>query len=97
MPKQTRRTTIAFPEDLLRAVDQAVQEGKAESRNELIAVALRHELAALERAEIDVAFAEMSRDRDYQEESRRLQKSLQTLIGKPSVRAKTCSEAWRSL
>jgi metal-responsive CopG/Arc/MetJ family transcriptional regulator len=76
MPKQTRRTTIALPEDLLRAVDQAVQEGKAESRNELIAVALRHELAALERAEIDVAFAEMSRDRDYQEESRRLAKEF---------------------
>jgi metal-responsive CopG/Arc/MetJ family transcriptional regulator len=76
MPKQTRRTTIALPEDLLRAVDQAVQEGKAESRNELIALALRHELAALERAEIDVAFAEMSRDRDYQEESRRLAKEF---------------------
>jgi metal-responsive CopG/Arc/MetJ family transcriptional regulator len=76
MPKQTRHTTIALPEDLLRAVDQAVQEGKAESRNELIALALRHELAALERAEIDVAFAEMSRDRDYQEESRRLAKEF---------------------
>jgi metal-responsive CopG/Arc/MetJ family transcriptional regulator len=76
MPKQTRRTTIALPEDLLRAVDQAVQEGKAESRNELIAVALHHELAALEWAEIDVAFAEMSRDRDYQEESRRLAKEF---------------------
>jgi metal-responsive CopG/Arc/MetJ family transcriptional regulator len=72
MPKQIMRTTIALPEELLLAVDRAVQEGKAGSRNELIAIALRHELASLKRAEIDTAFAEMTQDRDYQEESRRI-------------------------
>ena len=56
----------------MQAVDQAIREGKAASRNELIAVALRHELAALERAEIDAAFAEMGRDRNYQEEAQRI-------------------------
>jgi metal-responsive CopG/Arc/MetJ family transcriptional regulator len=60
MPKQTIRITIDLPEELLWAVDQAVQEGKAQNRNELIAVALCHELAALERAEIDADFAGMA-------------------------------------
>jgi hypothetical protein len=37
-----------------------------------MANALRRELAALERAAIDAAFAEMAHDQDYQEEARRL-------------------------
>jgi metal-responsive CopG/Arc/MetJ family transcriptional regulator len=76
LPEQTVRITKALPEELLQAVEQAVREGKAASRNELIALALRHQLAALERAEIDAAFAEMVQDRDYQEESRRLAKEF---------------------
>jgi metal-responsive CopG/Arc/MetJ family transcriptional regulator len=39
------RTTVALSADLLEAVDTAVQEGKADSRNEFLEVALRHELA----------------------------------------------------
>ena len=69
---QTVRTTLALPADLLEAIDQLVHEGKAKSRNELIAAALRHELAALERAVIDAAFAEMAHDQAYQDEARRL-------------------------
>ncbi len=66
------RTTLALPADLLEAIDQLVREGKAKSRNELVATSLRHELAALDRAAIDAAFAEMAHDQAYQDEARRL-------------------------
>ena len=72
MPKTTTRTTITLPQQLLDAVDQAVREGKAKSRNELLATAVRRELGALERAAIDAAFAEMANDLGYQEEARRI-------------------------
>jgi metal-responsive CopG/Arc/MetJ family transcriptional regulator len=69
MSTRTVRTTLALPADLLEAVDRAVQAGKARSRNELIATALQHELAALQRAAIDAAFAEMAQDPAYQKEA----------------------------
>ncbi|MCH8897987.1 MAG: ribbon-helix-helix protein, CopG family [Chloroflexi bacterium] len=69
MQKQTVRTTVTLPDQLLKAVDQAVAAGKAKSRNELIANALRRELAALRRLEIDSAFQEMSADQEYRDES----------------------------
>ena len=40
MVKQTVRTTVTLPEHLLEVVDIAVKDGKAKSRNELIASAL---------------------------------------------------------
>jgi metal-responsive CopG/Arc/MetJ family transcriptional regulator len=69
MAIRTVRTTLALPADLLEAVDQAIQAGKARSRNELVAAALRHELAMLQRAAIDAAFAEMAQDPVYQAET----------------------------
>ena len=45
-----------------------MREGKARSRNEFVALALRHELAAQTRAEIDAAFAAMADDAEYQTE-----------------------------
>jgi metal-responsive CopG/Arc/MetJ family transcriptional regulator len=72
MTTHTVRTTIALPAELLAAVDQAVQAGKARSRNELVTMALRHELAAQQRAAIDAAFAEMSQDPAYQAEAQQI-------------------------
>src|SRR6266542_3861332 len=66
------RTTLAIPADLLEAADQAIREGKARSRNELVASALRHELASHERATIDAAFAAMADDPTYQAEAERI-------------------------
>ncbi len=63
--KKIVRTTLALPDDLLAATDRAVKEGKARSRNEFVAIALRHELAALKHAEIDAAFALMGNDDRY--------------------------------
>lgn len=63
------RTTLALPADLLEAADNAVRDGKARSRNALVAAALRRELAAQERAAIDAAFADMAADREYQAEA----------------------------
>jgi len=72
MAARTVRTTLAIPADLLEAADQAIREGKARSRNELVASALRHELASYERAAIDAAFAAMADDPDYREEAERI-------------------------
>lgn len=69
MEKQIVRTTLALASELLEATDKAVSQGKAKSRNEFVAQALRHELAALRRAEIDAAFAEMANDAEYQSEA----------------------------
>ncbi|MEH1850585.1 MAG: ribbon-helix-helix domain-containing protein [Nostoc sp.] len=68
MEQQTVRTTLTLPKDLLEATDKAVQSGKARSRNEFVTRALRRELAAQKRAEIDVALAEMANDVEYQAE-----------------------------
>jgi len=66
MEKQIVRTTLTLPYELVEATDQAIRQGKAKSRNEFVAQALRHELAALKRAEIDAALAEMAQDPEYQ-------------------------------
>ena len=62
------RTTITLPADLIDAVDRIVQEGHVRSRNELFLTALRHELAARERAEIDAQIALMADDKEMIEE-----------------------------
>jgi mRNA interferase MazF len=68
MKVETIRTTLTIPKELLEATDKAVLEGKAKSRNEFVVQALKRELAAQRRAEIDAALAEMTRDPDYQAE-----------------------------
>jgi metal-responsive CopG/Arc/MetJ family transcriptional regulator len=70
MALRTVRTTFTVPADLLEAMDRAVREGNARSRNELITMALRRELAAQERAAIDAAFAAMADDPVYHAEAR---------------------------
>ncbi|MBA3923914.1 MAG: CopG family transcriptional regulator, partial [Nostocaceae cyanobacterium] len=47
------------------ATDKMVESGKAKSRNEFVAQALRRELALLKRAEIDAEFAHMADDAEY--------------------------------
>jgi metal-responsive CopG/Arc/MetJ family transcriptional regulator len=59
---------VAISPELLAATDKAVLQGKAKNRSELIAEALRRELARLKRAEIDAQLAEMVNDADYQKE-----------------------------
>ena len=69
MPVARVRTTVAIAEDVLAAVDSAVQEGLANSRNEFLDTALKNQLAASRRAAIDAAFAGMAEDSDYQREA----------------------------
>jgi metal-responsive CopG/Arc/MetJ family transcriptional regulator len=66
------RTTLELPADLLEAADRAVSEGKASNRDELVANALRHELATLERTAIDAEFADMANDNEYHKEARQI-------------------------
>ncbi|MBD2570543.1 MULTISPECIES: ribbon-helix-helix domain-containing protein [Nostocaceae] len=68
MKAETIRTTLTIPKELLEATDKAVLEGKAKSRNDFVVQALKRELAAQKRAEIDAALAEMAKDPDYQTE-----------------------------
>jgi metal-responsive CopG/Arc/MetJ family transcriptional regulator len=69
MNNSTVRTTLSLPAELLKAADDAVKQGKAKSRNDFVAMALRRELAAIKRAEIDDAIALMANDSDYQAET----------------------------
>ena len=78
MPAHTVRTTLTLPVELLEAADRAVRSGHARSRNELVARALRHELAALERAAIDTAFATLGDDPDHLDEVRALGRQFVT-------------------
>ncbi len=66
MPATKVRTTVAIAESQLRAVDAAVQQGSAASRNDFVALALRNQLAAWRRQAIDASFAEMASDPVYQ-------------------------------
>lgn len=72
MLTHTIRTTVALPEQLLKAINEAVEAGMAKSRNQLIANAVRHELAALKRLEIDEAFQAMAGDQELYQEARKL-------------------------
>lgn len=72
MSNATVRTTLSLPADLMEAADHAVRAGKARSRNELMATALRRELAAQRRAAIDAEFALMADDEQAVEEARQI-------------------------
>ena len=76
MPARTVRTALTLPVELLEAAARAVRTGRARSRNELVARALRHELAALERTAIDAAFATLGDDPDHLHEVRILEREL---------------------
>ena len=68
MAKETVPMTLNLPADLLKATDKVVKEGKAKSVDDFVAKALKRELAALKRAEIDAALAEMASAPEYQAE-----------------------------
>jgi metal-responsive CopG/Arc/MetJ family transcriptional regulator len=69
MTSHSVRTTLTLPADLLAAVDRAVSDGRARSRNELVIQALHHELPAQKRAAIDADLMMMARDPEYQAEA----------------------------
>ena len=62
------RITVTLPAELLAKADRVIKDGKIDSRNKLFATALKKEIAAIERAEIDLALAEMAQDPEYQKE-----------------------------
>jgi hypothetical protein len=70
------RTTITLPADLVDAADQAVRAGKARSRNDLLIMALRRELTAQRRAEIDANLASMADDPELQAEAEQIEREF---------------------
>ena len=78
MKTETVRTTLTISRELLEATDKAVLEGKAKSRNDFVAQALRREPALQKRSEVDAALAEMANDPDYQAEVLKLEVEFAT-------------------
>lgn len=76
--EKTVRTTLTLPLELVADTDEAVSQGKAKSRNEFIARAIQHELAALKRAEIDAALAQMAQDPEYQAQVLKMENEFAT-------------------
>lgn len=76
MTNPTTRITIVLPIPLLKAVDRIVEAGRAQSRDDLIASAIRRELAAQTRASIDAEFVTMAEDTDYRRESETLEREF---------------------
>lgn len=75
------RTTLALPAELIEAADNAVRNGKADSRNAFVAAALRRELAAQRRAEIDASIARMATDIEYQREAAQIMAEFENADG----------------
>jgi metal-responsive CopG/Arc/MetJ family transcriptional regulator len=63
----TIRTTLAIPEDILKATDNIISKGKVKSRNEFVTIALRNQLKVMEKADIDEQLKEMVMDEDYRQ------------------------------
>ena len=63
------RTTLTLPADLFTAMDRVIREGKARNRGELVTRAIRRELEAQKRADIDAEFLAMAADPVSQNES----------------------------
>lgn len=69
---ETMRTTVALPNALLSRADKAIRAGRARSRNELLATALRELLERWEHETVDAAFREMASDAEYHREALRI-------------------------
>ena len=54
------RTTLSLPEELIAATDLLIQKGKIKNRSQFFTDAIRKEIIALKKAEIDAAFAELA-------------------------------------
>jgi len=68
------RTTVSLPDDLLRGIDAAVQNGRAGTRNEFLAAAVRRELDRIRREAVDREFEGMADDPIYQREAEKIAK-----------------------
>jgi metal-responsive CopG/Arc/MetJ family transcriptional regulator len=69
---QTTRTTVALPKALLEGIDDVIEAGRASSRNEFLAAAIRRELKRIQREAIDAEFAGMEDDEIYRDECLRI-------------------------
>lgn len=70
------QTTLTLPDDLLAAVDDAIRQGRASSRDELVVEALRHWFASVDEGAIELAFAAMADDEAYRAEAEEIVRSF---------------------
>ena len=75
---------MALPADLIAAADRvAVREGRPlRTRSALLATALQHELAALDRSALDAAFAPLADVLAYQSEAMTLTEEFTAADGR---------------
>jgi metal-responsive CopG/Arc/MetJ family transcriptional regulator len=64
---ETVRTTVTLPAELVEQSQRFVDDGTVPSRNALIVAALAHFLTELERQKIDLQFATMAGDEEFQQ------------------------------
>jgi hypothetical protein len=82
MAADPTRLTVEISSELLEEADIAVRAGHARTRDELVVVALRHELETLagrrraRRATIDAEFDRMAGDSESQAEAMRLDREF---------------------
>ena len=97
MATHTVRTTIALPAELLAAVDQAVQAGKARSRHELVT---RHSVVSWQRNSGRPLMQPLQRCPKTRPTKQRLKTSAPSLppwIGKPGAWLRDHRETGRGL
>ena len=75
---QSQTTTVRMPRDLYEQARTAAKKiGAASSLNDFLIEAVEEKLRQLKEQEIDLAFAEMGKDEDYQREAITLTQSFE--------------------
>lgn len=70
------RTTITIPNDLAAKVDLLIAQESIASRNQFILEALELKVREIENLTIDLEFASMANDQEYQEETLQLEQEF---------------------
>jgi Arc/MetJ-type ribon-helix-helix transcriptional regulator len=69
MSEPTVRATVTLPTSVVASADALVKAGRVRSRSDLVVRALRRELEAMQREQLDAQFAGMAADEEFQREA----------------------------
>jgi metal-responsive CopG/Arc/MetJ family transcriptional regulator len=79
MPSRAKKVTFSLREDLLAALDQAVAQGAASSKNALVERALVHELRELRRQARRSQWQEASQDPAFRQDIEEIDATFQSV------------------
>ncbi len=80
--RDTVRTTVSLPAELLSAADSEVEAGRPATRSDFIAEAIVEELRRRERARVDAEWAAVLPDADYQAEHAQIMAEFEAAHGR---------------